>query len=161
MLRLRICITALIFFGVLSCGKNNGTPTPQQNESVTDGLMLAPRDGALLQPSDLLRWRSEVRWAESPRFSDEQILAMTGVVFIRAVDGSVPLNVTNVELIADMPQHGHGTGNNLPVVRPTAGDMGRLTFDNLIFTMQGQWRIRILATVDGRKDVWTTWVDVR
>jgi hypothetical protein len=161
MFGLRISFVVLFLCGVFGCGKNNGTPTPQQNDSVTDGLMLAPQDGAALQPSDLRRWRAEVRWAESPRFSDEEILAMTGVIFIRTVDGHVPANLTGVELIADMPQHGHGTGNNLPVENATEGDAGRLTFDNLIFTMQGQWRIRVVAKVDGREDTWTTWVDVR
>jgi hypothetical protein len=161
MFGLRISVVVLFLFGVFGCGKNNGTPTPRQNDAVADGLMLAPQDGAALQPSDLRRWRAEVRWAESPRFSDEEILPMTGVIFIRTVDGHVPANLTGVELIADMPQHGHGTGNNLPVVHATEGDAGRLTFDNLIFTMQGQWRIRVVATINGREDVWTTWVDVR
>ena len=161
MLRLRFGVIVLVLFGIFACGKNNGTPDPKQSDSVGDGLMLAPQDGTALQHSDLSRWRAEVRWAEPPRFSDEEILAMTGVIFIRAHDGSIPTDLANVELIADMPQHGHGTGNNLPVVRATAGDAGRLTFDNLIFTMQGQWRIRLLAKVDGREDVWTTWVDVR
>lgn len=158
---LRISVVVLFLCSVFGCGKNNGTPTPRQNDAVADGLMLAPQDGAALQPSDLRRWHAEVRWAESPRFSDEEILAMTGVIFIRTVDGHVPANLKGVELIADMPQHGHGTGNNLPVVHATEGDAGRLTFDNLIFTMQGQWRIRVVATVNGREDVWTTWVDVR
>lgn len=161
MFALRISVVVFFLCSVFGCGKNNGTPTPRQNDAVADGLMLAPQDGVALQPSDLRRWRAEVRWAESPRFSDEEILAMTGVIFIRTVDGHVPANLTGVELIADMPQHGHGTGNNLPVVYATEGDAGRLTFDNLIFTMQGQWRIRVVATVNGREDVWTTWVDVR
>lgn len=161
MFRLRAALMAIILFGIVGCGKNNGTPTPRQKDDVAEGLMLAPQDGATLQPSDLLRWRSELRWADTPRFSDEEILAMKGVIFIRSRNGSIPTEVINVELIADMPQHGHGTGNNLPVVRVTDGDVGRLTFENLIFTMQGQWRIRVLAKVDGREDVWTTWVEVR
>lgn len=161
MFKLKSAIIVVILSVVCGCGKNHGTPAPKQKDPLGEGLMLAPQDGAALKPSDFHRWRSELRWTDTPRFSDEVILTMTGVIFIRSHDGSIPTNVTNVELIADMPQHGHGTGNNLPVVRVTDGDVGRLTFENLIFTMQGQWRIRVLATVDGREDVWTTWVDVR
>lgn len=150
----------LVLVGV-SCGRNNGTPTPTTTQAVTEELLLAPSEGAKLQPSDLLRWRGELRWADTPRFSDEEILALTGAIFIRSLKGNIPATATDVELVADMPQHGHGTGNNLPVVRATVGDSGRFTFENLIFTMQGEWRLRIMATVDGVDDVWTTWVNVR
>jgi len=160
---MRYLLTVMIALvaAVVGCGRNNGTPTPTTSQAVTDDLLLAPSEGARLQPSELLRWRGELRWADSPRFSDEEILALTGAIFIRSRNGDVPRSVTKVELVADMPQHGHGTGNNLPVVRTTEGDNGRFTFENLIFTMQGEWRIRVMATVDGVDDIWTTWVNVR
>ena len=123
--------------------------------------MLAPSEGVNLQPADAKKWRAELRWAQTPRFSDEELLALTGVIFLRRDDGQTPKSAAKVELIADMPQHGHGTGNNLPSVHATEGDVGRLTFDNVIFTMQGSWRIRIMATLDGAEDVWTTWVEVK
>ncbi len=145
-----------------SCGRNNGTPLPTDREGLeNDDLPLGPADEADLQLSDAKKWRAELDWTEQPRFSDEEILDLTGLIFVRKVDGSKPANVSKIELIADMPQHGHGTGNNLPVVHTTDGDQGRFTFENVIFTMQGSWRIRIVATVDGHEDVWTTWVDVR
>lgn len=164
MFRISSMLLATLLGGLLvavtGCGRNNGTPRPSDAVLVDDELLLAPRDGASLQVSDARHWRAELRWAETPRFSDEEILALTGVIFIRDQDGRTPASVTNVELIADMPQHGHGTGNNLPVVRATEGDLGRFTFENVIFTMQGEWRIRIMANVNGHGDVWTTWVHV-
>lgn len=145
-----------------SCGRNNGTPLPTDRESLEDNdLPLGPTDESDLQLSDAKKWRAELDWTEQPRFSDEEILDLTGLIFVRNVDGAKPENVAKIELIADMPQHGHGTGNNVPSVHATDSDPGRFTFDNVIFTMQGSWRIRIVATVDGREDVWTTWVDVR
>ncbi len=145
-----------------SCGRNNGTPLPTDRESLeNDDLPLGPADETDLQLSDAEKWRAELDWTEQPRFSDEEILDLTGLIFVRNVDGGKPTNVSKIELIADMPQHGHGTGNNVPAVHATDSDPGRFTFEKVIFTMQGSWRIRIIATVDGREDVWTTWVDVR
>ncbi len=155
-------VLMLIVTASSSCGRNNGTPLPTDRESLEDNdLPLGPTDDSDLQLSDAKKWRAELDWTEQPRFSDEEILDLTGLIFVRNVDGGKPTNVSKIELIADMPQHGHGTGNNVPSVHATDSDPSRFTFENVIFTMQGSWRIRILATVDGREDVWTTWVDVR
>ena len=161
LLRSRLIFLLIFVGGFAGCGRNTGTPPPVASNEISSDLMLAPIDGSRLQHSDLKRWRAEIRWAESPRYSDEEILSLGGVIFLRAPSGVVPQEVSKLEFVADMPQHGHGTGNNIPVVRATESDAGRWTFANVIFTMQGQWRIRVLATVDGQYDAWTTWVDVK
>lgn len=161
MRRIQFIFSLVLLGGVISCGRNNGTPSPVDSNEISSDLMLAPTDGSKLKLSDGKQWRAEMRWAESPRFSDEEILALSGVFFLRANSGQIPSEVSSVEFIADMPQHGHGTGNNIPFVRATDSDQGRWTFGNVIFTMQGQWRIRVIASVNGQRDTWTTWVDVK
>lgn len=161
MRRIQFVFSLVLLCGGIGCGKNSGTPLPVDANQVSGDLMLAPTDGSKLKLSDERQWRAEIRWAESPRFSEEEILALSGVVFLRANSGQIPSEVSGVEFIADMPQHGHGTGNNIPFVRATDSDQGRWTFGNVVFTMQGQWRIRVVATVNGQRDTWTTWIDVK
>jgi hypothetical protein len=143
-----------------ACGENSGTPTPAKNDANGEQWNASP-DGASLQLADSSKWRAELKWSQEPRFSEDEFLEMTGVIFLRHADGRAPSSVTNVSFTADMPQHGHGTGNILPRVEPVANDPGRYVFKNLFFTMTGLWRIRVGATLDGSSDFWTTTVDVK
>ena len=155
-LTLSIVLSMLL---LLSCGENNGTPVPAKPPTTADGSNArTPMEARLAENS---RWRAGLAWNQSPTFSDEQFIEMTGIIDILTADGKVPATVENVSLTADMPQHGHGTGNLLPRVRPLAGEPGRFVFENLFFSMTGSWRIRVLATVDGNQDVWSTTVDVK
>jgi len=143
-----------------ACGQNSGTPDPKKIDANGDQWNANP-DGASLRLAESSKWRAELKWSQEPRFSDEELLEMTGVIFLRHADGRAPSSVINVTFTADMPQHGHGTGNILPRVEPVANDPGRYIFKNLFFTMTGLWRIRVGATLDGSSDVWSTTVDVQ
>jgi hypothetical protein len=146
---------------LFSCGKNNGTPRPQSSGDDPSGNAQRPLEGANFQLADAKLWRAGLSWSKEPAYSDEAFLEMTGSIYFRLENGAVPQQIKDVKLTADMPEHGHGTGNILPVVMPIAGQQGDWYFENLYFTMPGLWRIRVTATVDGQTDVWTTQVQVK
>lgn len=144
-----------------SCGNNNGTPPPPGGESPLGADARAPSEGASMRLADGSNWRGELTWTMAPAFSDDAFLEMTGTVIIRALDGSIPSSVTGVSFTADMPQHGYGTGSKLPRVTSIDEASGAFKFDKLYFTMTGIWRVRVVATVDGKLDVWSTTVNVQ
>lgn len=160
-MRLLTWVAAALVTLTSSCGENRGTPTPPSDKNPSaDGSngRTSPTEARL---ADGAKWKAQLIWDRSPAFSDEEFLEMTGTIDLWAADGTFPSSIVNVTLTADMPQHGHGTGNILPRVLPIPGEPGRFAFDNLFFTMTGSWRIRVAATVDGHHDVWTTTVDVK
>jgi hypothetical protein len=155
-----ISVIGLVLLLATGCGKNNGTPMPDRKDPPSAD---ADRevDGASMQLAASQHWRAEIRWNLSPAYNEEEFLEMTGVVYIRNVDGQVPESVSELKFTADMPQCGHGTGNILPEIVSVAGTPGAYAFRNLFFTMNGLWRIQVSGIVDGQFDVWTAMVDVR
>lgn len=160
-------ITArLLFVGLLSvmtvsCGKNSGTPDPVSDLPPSSDASAPRSDGGSMRLADASQWRAELTWNQDLVFSDEEFRDMTGFIYVRGMDGELPESVTSIRFTADMPQHGHGTGNILPRVKSAGGEPGKFQFENLFFTMTGRWRVRVSATVNGRADTWTTYVDVR
>ncbi len=145
-------------FLLSSCGKNNGTPKPAPKPEAD--VRREVDNGASMQLADAKYWRAQLAWDQEPRYDDETS-EMTGVVFIRTLDGTIPAAITGMKFTADMPQHGHGTGNVLPQLIPLPDKFGTYRFSNLFFTMNGLWRIQVSGFVDGSYDVWTTVVDVK
>jgi hypothetical protein len=154
---LLVTVLSLLF----SCGKNNGTPRPQSSGDDPSGDAQRPLEGANFQLADAKSWRAGLSWNKELASSHEDFLEMTGHIYFRLENGGIPQQIKDVKLTADMPEHGHGTGNILPVVMPIAGQQGDWYFENLYFTMLGLWRIRVTATIDGQTDVWTTQVQVK
>jgi hypothetical protein len=155
-----LIVTGLSLLTLAGCGKNNGTPRPyMQPRSEADADRAV--DGASLQLADSQHWRAQVTWDSMPRYNDEVFVEMTGLVLLRNVEGNTPQDISGMKFTADMPQHGHGTGNILPQIEPVSGRPGAWAFRNLFFTMKGAWRIRVSGTIDGQFDVWTTMIDVQ
>jgi hypothetical protein len=129
-----------------SCGQEKSEPLP------------AAQQGMQLATSAL--WKAELNWNQSLRYSDEEFMEMRGTIDFRDENGGFPTQIEAVSLVADMPQHGHGTGNIQPRAFPSTTDSARYRFENLYFTMTGSWRIRVMATVNGKADTWATTVEV-
>jgi hypothetical protein len=156
------CFLVVMLLAVTTgCGKNHGTPRPQGEAPTSANGDREVGDGASMQLADAQQWRAQLVWDNTPRYNDEEFVEMAGTVHIRGTDGKSPLEIVGIKITADMPQHGHGTGNILPQISPVAGTPGTFTFNNLFFTMQGLWRIQVSGSVDGRYDSWTTMVDVQ
>lgn len=153
--------TLVLLMGVLllACGKNKGTPQPDKTPDPSgDGRRVSKfADATIAENAD---WRVDLRWNQPPKFSDEELLEITGTVDFYLADGSRPKKVENVSFEADMPEMAHGTGNNKPTMTPVKQEPGYWEFGNLIFTMTGLWRIRVSATLDGKPGIWSTNVDV-
>ena len=146
---------------VASCGDNRGTPEPAGAGTPPNGDARNSKAGETMQLADSAFWRADISWARTPEYGQDVDVVMSGGIFVRGKDGAIPKTVSDMKLTADMPGMGHGTGRNQPVVAPSVDGIGDYNFDKLIFTMQGAWRIRVTATVDGQADVWTTTVDVK
>ena len=155
----------VLFLGVslliASCGDNRGTPEPTGAGTPPSGDARDRKAGENMKLADGALWRGDISWARDPMWSDDMDVVMSGGIFIRGKDGAIPKTVSDVKLTADMPLMGHGLGRNQPVVTPSADGVGDYNFDKLIFTMEHEWRIRVIATVNGQADVWTTKVDVK
>lgn len=132
--------------GLTSCGAQQSEPLP----TAQHGLQLADQAG----------WKAEITWSQALRYSGDEYIEMRGFIDFRDENGGAPSTIDAVSLVADMPQHGHGTGNIKPKTSPSTMDFSRYKFENLYFTMTGSWRIRIMATVNGKADVWATTVEV-
>lgn len=131
---------------ISSCGEQQSEPLPP----VQQGLSLAEQAA----------WKAEITWSQKLRYSDDEFLEMRGHIDFRDESGNYPTSIESVALVADMPQHGHGTGNIQPITSPSTMESSRYRFENLYFTMTGSWRIRVMATVNGKPDVWATTVEV-
>ena len=154
-----VCFMGVSLF-LAACGENRGTPTPTSDNTPPNGDAIEHKPGEAMQLADSSLWRADIQWSKAPEYGEDDIV-ISGKIFIRNRDGAVPKTVSDVRLIADMPEMGHGTGRNQPVVSPSGDGVGDYNFDKLIFTMEHEWRIRVIATVDGQADVWTTKVDVK
>ncbi len=147
MKRVSLIITVVMLsFLVVGCGEGKGKPLPGRKE----GFQLA----------DSSSWQAQLIWDQAPRYSDEEFLEMRGVIVFRDPGGNLPSSIESVSLVADMPQHGHGTGNIQPILSQSSEDSSRFRFKNLYFTMTGSWRIKVAATVNGKLDTWYTTVEV-
>jgi len=155
----------VLFLGVslivAACGDNRGTPEPTGAGTPPNSDARDTKAGENMQLADSALWRGDISWARVPEYGQDGDVVMSGKIFIRGKNGTTPKTVSDLKLVADMPEMGHGTGRNQPVVTPSADGVGDYNFDKLIFTMQGVWRIRVAATVDGQADVWTTTVGVK
>lgn len=139
-------VLLMILSGLSSCGAEKSEPLPP----VQQGLQLAESSS----------WKAEVAFSQRLRYSSDEFVEMRGTIDFRDENGGDPTSIESVSLVADMPQHGHGTGNIEPRTKPSMMDSSRYLFENLYFTMTGSWRIRVMATVNGKADVWSTTVEV-
>lgn len=151
MMKLMVAWLCLLFAS--ACG--------QQSASVGDVDKTEPALVGSFSLAEAGRWQAQLNWNQAPRYSDTEFLEMKGTVVIHKTDGSVPTSISDMTFRADMPQHGHGTGNILPTIAVKDAETGTLDFANLLFTMTGDWRIRVTATVDGEVDVWTETIEVQ
>jgi hypothetical protein len=139
-------IASILTLLLAGCGSKDGEPLPPTKTT--------------MDFSDGRGWQAALKWGQTLRFSDDEFLEMFGTIDFRDKDGQIPKSLEAVSLRADMPQHGHGTGNNVPEVGPVSDVAARYWVKNLYFTMTGSWRIQITATINGVVDVWSSTVDV-
>jgi hypothetical protein len=142
-----------VLLGVLGCGTGPGAGASEAS--------FKPKLVGSFSLADQGLWQAQLNWSEIPRYSDREFLEMTGTVLIHMADDALAEEIKNVTFTADMPQHGHGTGNILPTIQMENAATGTLRFANLLFTMTGSWRIRVTATVNGNTDAWTEIVEVQ
>ena len=112
-----IFMTVFSIFLIAACDEKKGAPLPKHQ----DGLQLAEKSG----------WQAELTWDQSPRFSDEEFMEMRGIILFADENGNLASSVEGVSLVADMPQHGHGTGNIQPIVSPFGEVPSKFRFENL------------------------------
>lgn len=143
-----------------ACGTNTGTSVPE-SRATRDSDVTAPTDGELLDLAAKGRWRGELLWTVPPSFQHDQLVEVSGHIYLQNSAGAYPVTVTNVKLRAEVPEFGQGTGRVLPKVFEDLEQPGHFTFNNLFFPMTGLWRLQISATVDGSPDRWYRMVEVK
>lgn len=151
----------LVVLLAASCGRNNGTPIQKPARPEVPATGKPPIFDSRLQLAESGNWKADLTWDREPSFSDEEFMEMTGTVRIVTSNNVVPVSIADAVFTADMPQHGHGTGNIIPDIKVSDISRGELRFSNLYFTMTGSWRIKVKAIVDGKIDTWTTYVEVK
>ena len=152
-----VAVVSLLLYG---CGLNNGTSTPVARGSRSSDATV-PADGSTLDLSSKTYWRGELVWDHKPSFQHDQLVELSGHIYLRTESGAVPGSVTQLKLSAIMPELGRGTGKFLPQIHVDESDAGHFLFDNLFMTSTGLWRLQISATVDERFDTWTRSVDLK
>ncbi len=152
-----VATSALLF---QSCGTNNGTCTPATRAPGSSDVT-TPSDGELLELAAKTGWRGKLIWTTTPSFQHDQLVEVSGHIYLQNLSGGYPASVTNLKLRANVPELGQGTGKILPRVYEDLDRPGHFTFDNLFFTMTGLWSLQISATVDGSSDRLYLMVEVK
>ncbi|MCX6124749.1 MAG: hypothetical protein NTV34_08370 [Proteobacteria bacterium] len=144
-----LCVAGLLI-GLTGCGGSSSFPIAKQSPS-TDNSKLGSCESPTTALSDIVnsnlgRWRVTYSWLIGPSMSDEDPLEnKLGLVF-KTSEEKTPDRMDDVIVTAFMPEHGHGTGNQLPFTKAASG--GAATIENIWFSMTGRWEVLIKAKID-------------
>ena len=147
---------------VAGCGANNGSPDPTKRPS--DSADLASCNNPTNLIADTLtsqggNWKVDYSWQIGPSMNEDEQIENKLALSFKTYTGIVPTSLTNVQVTAWMPEHKHGTGNELPKTNFDVG--GKAIIDNIWFTMSGKWEMILKAAVNDVADEVRFCVNVR
>jgi hypothetical protein len=100
--------------------------------------------------SGVKKWGTQFNWDVGPSMGGIDLVENQMTLIFKTYNGKTPDTLTEVVVTAWMPEHKHGTGNQVP--RTEFGQRGEAKIKNIWFSMTGLWELIIKATVNDAAD---------